>query len=85
MAVRFISRTADIGEFELEALFERFEYSHSFGNNFPADAIAGQHCDVHRRALARLREPGLLGQAFLLECGDLVFVPQRQFDIVEPV
>src|SRR5918993_3967839 len=35
--------------------------------------------------LRRLREPGLLGQAFLLECCDLVFMAQRQFDIVESI
>ncbi len=75
--MRFVGGTPDLGKFKLEPLFKRFEHSHGFGNDFPADAIAGQHCDVHRRELARLHEPGLFGQSFLLERSDLVLVPQR--------
>jgi hypothetical protein len=84
--MRFVCSASDLGKFELEALTKRFKHSHGFGNDFLADAIARQHSDVHGgRRLARLREPGLLGQAFLLERSNLVLVPQCQFDIVESI
>jgi hypothetical protein len=47
MTVLFVGGAADVGEFELEALTERFKHAHRFGNDFLADAIARQHCDVH--------------------------------------
>ncbi len=49
MAARFVGSASHVGELKLKPLFKRFEYADSFGNYFPADAIARQHGDVHRR------------------------------------
>ena len=53
MAMRVVRRTADVGELELEALAERAQDLDRLGDDFLADAVTREHCDLHSNPLSQ--------------------------------